>query len=149
MKLFALILVACFAISFSADSVRAESAMVFTRDGAALSGHDPVAYFTVGHPVPGKQEYKLVWKRAEWWFATRENRDLFEANPRAYAPQYGGYCAYGVAKGQLTTTKPNVWMIHENRLYLVHSAPVMAIWSNDVQGHVGRADANWPDLLRK
>ena len=34
---------------------------------------------------------------AKWRFASAEHRDLFEADPEKYAPQYGGYCAWAVA----------------------------------------------------
>ncbi len=139
-----LALIAC----LPASGALAESPMVYSERGAAISGYDPVAYFTIGRPVPGKPEYAVVWKRAEWRFATVENRALFEANPRAYAPQYGGYCAYGVAKGILTTTKPDVWAIHDGRLYLVHNPAVHALWTRDVTVHVELADANWPRVLR-
>lgn len=37
---------------------------------------------------------------------------MFEANPEAYAPQYGGYCAYAVSKGDTATTDPEAWTIY-------------------------------------
>ncbi len=137
------------AVSAAPSHAQSNAPITYVEQGAALSGYDPVAYFTLGQPVPGKPEFKLVWKRAEWRFVSREHRDLFEANPRAYAPQYGGYCAYGVSKGHLSTTKPDVWMIHQGRLYLVHNRAVLAVWQHDVPGHVDQANDHWPQLLRK
>jgi len=127
---------------------RADSPMFYSAEGAAISGYDPVAYFTVGRAVRGKLEYTIVWKRAVWRFSTSENQAKFEANPRAYAPQYGGYCAYGVAHGGLSPTKPDAWVIHDGRLYLIHSTGVREIWSQDAAGHVARANGNWPSVLR-
>lgn len=131
-----------------AAAVRAEQGLVFTRSGAAIAGYDPVAYFTEGAPVQGKVEYALVWKRAEWWFATAENRALFETNPYAYAPQYGGYCAYSVAHGGLSATDPQSWVIRDGRLFLVHSDVIREMFNADLVGHVAGADANWPAVLR-
>lgn len=131
-----------------AAPLRAETQIVYAQDGAAIAGYDPVAYFTMGQAVRGKPEHALVWKRAEWWFVTLENRALFEANPRAYAPQYGGYCAYGLARGALSTTHPEIWTIHDGRLYLIHNDRVKAVWTRDIPAHVTAADAQWPGVLR-
>lgn len=60
-------------------------------DGVAIKGYDPVAYFTDGHPVKGKEEFQYEWHNAKWRFASREHLDLFQKNPEKYAPQYGGY----------------------------------------------------------
>ena len=136
-----------FALALTGAS-RADSPMVYTAQGAAISGYDPVAYFTVGRAVRGKPEYTIVWKRAVWRFSSSENQAKFEANPRAYAPKYGGYCAYGVARGGLSSTKPDAWVIHDGRLYLIHSTGVREVWAQDAAGHVSRADANWPAVLR-
>ena len=63
----------------------------------AISGYDPVAYFTDGKPVPGVSEFEYVWHNAGWRFASAAHRDLFVKDPGHYAPQFDGYCALGVA----------------------------------------------------
>ena len=60
-------------------------------DGVALKGYDPVAYFTDGRPVKGRQEFQQEWQGAKWLFASREHLAMFQENPDKYAPQYGGY----------------------------------------------------------
>ncbi|MBT8355159.1 MAG: hypothetical protein KJO60_11590, partial [Desulfofustis sp.] len=67
--------------------------------GLAIKGYDAVAFFKDSTPVEGSKEYELTWKEVKWRFASAENRDLFEADPENYAPQYGGYCAWAVAQG--------------------------------------------------
>jgi YHS domain-containing protein len=59
--------------------------------GVAIKGYDTVAYHTEGHAVKGKSEFFFKWNDAKWLFASAANRNLFEANPERYAPQYGGY----------------------------------------------------------
>jgi len=122
---------------------------VFTRDGLAANGHDPVAYFTEGKPVEGRGEHALVWKGVEWRFSSGANRSAFEADPEAYAPQYGGYCAYAVSKGYTASTDPRAWHIHEGRLYLNYNRAVRTLWARDIPGHVQSADANWPTVLTR
>src|SRR5713101_9449198 len=79
--------------SFAASPIRG------AKRGAAIDGHDPVAYFTKKAAVKGSPEYSYEWAGAKWLFSSAEHRDLFAANPERYAPQYGGYCAYGIASG--------------------------------------------------
>lgn len=127
----------------------ADSPIFYSAQGAAISGFDPVAYFTVGHPVRGSSSYAIVWKGARWQFSSAENLARFEANPRAYAPQYGGYCAYGLAIGVLSSTEPDAWVVHEGKLYLIHNARLREIWNADAEGYVARANLNWPRVLRE
>src|SRR5262245_26375588 len=81
------------------------------KDGVALKGYDVVAYFSQSKAVAGKKEFEHEWMGARWRFANAENRDLFAKSPEKYAPQYGGYCAYGVADGHLSPTEPDAWKI--------------------------------------
>ena len=40
----------------------------------AISGYDPVAYFTEGHPIAGKPEFSFEWRHSRWLFASAEHR---------------------------------------------------------------------------
>src|SRR3954454_15911935 len=82
----------------------------------AISGYDPVAYFTVGHPVPGESEFSYEWNGSRWFFADADHRALFAADPEHYAPQYDGYCSMGVAGVSFAaphkdTVDPEAWAI--------------------------------------
>lgn len=61
------------------------------KDGVAMKGFDPVAYFTVGKPVKGDAKISYEWKGAKWLFSNNDHKSLFIQNPEGYAPQYGGY----------------------------------------------------------
>ena len=132
-----------------AGAALAQKAEVFADGGAAIRGYDPVAYFTEGKPVKGKAEFTHQWKGATWRFASAANRDAFAAAPERYAPQYGGYCAYGVANGYTISTVPEAWSIVEGKLYLNYSLGVRADWLKDIPGHIRKADANWPKALER
>ena len=95
---------------------RAETAPVFQRDGLALGGTDPESYFIQGAPQPGNPAHALEWNGATWHFANAENMQAFAESPQSYAPQFGGYCAYGAARGYAAPTVPEAWSIVDGKL---------------------------------
>lgn len=117
--------------------------------GLALKGYDPVAYFTEGKPVQGKPEFTARHEGATYRFASAANRDAFLAGPAKYAPQYGGYCAYGMASGYKAPIEPDAWTIVDGKLYLNYSQSVRDRWSSDIPGFIRKADANWPSVRSK
>ncbi|MDE0112372.1 MAG: YHS domain protein [Albidovulum sp.] len=120
---------------------------VFSRNGAAINGYDPVAYFLEEKPVKGLDEHSLTWKGAVWKFSNDENKALFEEDPDAYAPQYGGYCAYAVSKNYTAKTEPDAWTLYDGKLYLNYNKLVRALWAVDIPGNVEKGDENWPGVL--
>ena len=133
----------------AAGPAAAATPQVYAVDGVALDGTDPVAYFTEGRPVAGDPAHTLTWNGAVWRFASAANRQAFEADPRAYAPQYGGWCAWAVAEGYTAATVPDAWHIENGRLYLNFSRRVQRRWERDIPGNIARAEANWPAVLSK
>ncbi|SPH18759.1 hypothetical protein DEA8626_02302 [Defluviimonas aquaemixtae] len=122
---------------------------VYAPGGVAISGYDAVAYFIEGRPVPGRAEYALKWHGATWYFANAETMEAFEMNPAAYAPRYGGYCAYAMSKGAVAPTVPEAFTVHDGQLYLNFSTEVRTIWSRDIPGNIALADAHWPTALTR
>ena len=121
--------------------------VIFATNGIAINGMDAVAYFSQNRAVEGSAEHALKWRGAVWLFASQENLARFLANPTAYAPQYGGYCAYAVAKGSTASTDPDAFTVYQDRLYLNYSKPVQGLWAADKPGHIASANANWPGVL--
>nr|WP_171173885.1 YHS domain-containing (seleno)protein [Ruegeria sp. HKCCD8929] len=140
-------LLAGLALSLVSPAAYADSPLFHAREGMALSGYDTVSYFNGGHPVPGRSDIAVMWKGAVWQFASQGNREAFEANPRAFAPQFGGYCAYAMSKGRLSSTDPEAWEIVAGKLYLVHSPQIQRLWQQDIAGNIAMAEQNWPDAL--
>ena len=127
----------------------AQKSPVFITDDGAINGYDPVAYFTEGKPVKGKEEFTYNWNGAMWHFASAQNRDKFKASPEKYAPQYGGYCAYGTADGHKATTEPDAWTVSNGKLYLNHSKSVQTRWQSNQKQYIEKAYANWPAIKDK
>ncbi len=116
------------------------------KGGVAVHGYDPVAYFTVGKATPGKAEFTAVHEGATYRFASAENLATFKADPARYAPQYGGWCAYGVAKGVKADGDPNVWKVVDGKLYLNVNPNIGRKWSQDIPGYLKRSEAEWPKI---
>ena len=114
--------------------------------GIAIHGYDPVAYFD-GAPAEGSSQHSAEWQGATWRFASAEHRDRFLGDPAKYAPQYGGYCAYAVAKGDTADIDPHAWKIVDGKLYLNYSKAIQAEWEKDIPGYIVKADASWPKLV--
>ena len=119
---------------------------VFQRDGVALRGYDPVAYFTNGAATKGAADFAAHWDNATWHFASAANRAQFLNSPEAFAPQYGGYCAWAVSQGYTAPIDPDAWRIVDEKLYLNANRRIQRRWEQDIAGHIARADANWPNL---
>ena len=136
------------------DIVRAQQTakpQIFTefRSKLALDGYDPVAYFKTGKPQKGNPAHAVRWVGADWHFASAENKAAFEASPQAFAPQYGGYCAWAVSEGYTAKGDPNTWRIVDNKLYLNYNVSVQKGWEKDIPGRVAKGDQNWPIVLNK
>ncbi|GHG99995.1 YHS domain-containing (seleno)protein [Pseudodonghicola xiamenensis] len=142
------ILSACLFLLLFAGVARAGGkALFYTHDGVAVSGYDVVAYFVEGEPLRGRPEIAVKWRGAIWRFVDHGNRERFEADPHAYAPQYGGYCAYAMASGSVSGSDPRFWRIVGGKLYLIHDARRFNLWATDPAGFVARGDKNWPAAL--
>jgi hypothetical protein len=118
------------------------------RDGVAIGGYDVVAFFVEQQARLGKPEHSIMWKGAVWRFVSAENQAWFEANPRAYAPRFGGYCAYGVSQGYLIRGNPTSWQIVDGQLFLLVNDGVHKRWRGQTGSLITQAAGNWPDVLR-
>ncbi len=115
---------------------------------AAVGGYDPVAYFTQGRPVRGKNAHRAEYQGAIWYFASDEHRRMFQVDPEKYAPQYGGYCAWAVAHGGTASGDPLQWSIYQDKLYLNYDADIQKDWARDKAHWIEEADKNWPAVLK-
>lgn len=120
----------------------------FERNGLAIDGHDPVAYFTEQKPVKGSPEFRVEFEGSTFQFASAAHRDAFVGDPSKYLPQYGGYCAYGMARGYKAKIDPAAFTVVGDKLYLNYSETVRSQWLTDIPGYIRKADANWPDVKK-
>ncbi|MFN4028048.1 MAG: YHS domain-containing (seleno)protein [Flavobacterium sp.] len=119
------------------------------KDGVAIQGYDPVAYFVEGKAVLGLKEIKTQYDNATYYFATDVNKEEFVKNPDKFVPQYGGYCAYGLSKGYKAPIDPKAFTIVEDKLYLNYSLDVKAEWMKQREERIVKANENWEKIKNK
>jgi YHS domain-containing protein len=131
---------------FLSEGAIAQKAEIFQKDGLAIRGYDPVSFFKQGGPLKGDEKFAYEWRETRWLFSSSANLELFKTDPEKYAPQYGGYCAYGMAEGHKAPTETDTWTILDGRLYFNYNRKVKEIWMKDTKGFIEKADTNWPRL---
>ncbi len=119
------------------------------KSGVGLQGYDPVAFFTDGKPVLGKEEFHSSFHDVTYRFASAEHQAMFEKDSTKYEPQFGGYCAYGVAKGHLSPVKIDAFQIVNGRLLMQYDSGVKKAFNEDQPGNLETADKTWPTLSAK
>ena len=118
----------------------------YEKEGVAIKGYDPVAYFTDGKATPGSSEHTTEYKGSTFQFASKENRDAFASDPTKYAPQYGGFCAFGTAGGYKAKIDPAAFTVVNGKLYLNYDERIQKQWRADIPKFVAKADENWPKV---
>ncbi len=116
------------------------------KQGVALKGYDPVAYFTKSQPQKGSSQFSHQWSGATWWFESAENRDRFAAAPEKFAPQFGGYCAWAVSNGYTANADPEEWKIVNGKLYVNYNKDVRMKWEENAAQRIEAGNKNWPGL---
>ena len=132
--------------SLLAASTSAADTLQFATEKGAIDGFDPVSYFSDARPERGDPGITANWNGVEWRFTSEQHRDAFVANPKKFAPQYGGFCALGMAHGGDVPTDPTAWTIWEGKLYLNMISEVSTTWRYNPDKLIIRADKKWQEM---
>ncbi len=114
--------------------------------GVALSGYDPVSYFTGTEPQLGRSDYVVQWSGVPWYFSSPANRDVFARAPEVYAPQFGGYSPMALARGFLSDGNPRIFSVYRQRLYLFYSVGTREAFLLSPEKALEDAASRWPAL---
>ncbi len=121
------------------------------KNGVAIDGYDPVAYFTLHKAVEGKKEWAYQHEGVTYYFSIEANRKAFAASPSAYEPQYGGWCAYAMgATGQKVEIDPETFKISDGKLYLFYNQlfnNTLPKWNKEEAVLRLKADRNWKTFV--
>lgn len=131
------------AVSLISFSVFADVDTFADANDVTLSGHDAVAYFTENQAVEGSADFTAVHDGAIFHFANAKNRDTFAANPDKYAPQYGGFCAYGTALGKKLPVDGKAFEVVDGKLYVNKNLDVYETWVEDKEENIVEANTQW------
>ena len=133
-------------LMFAFSAALSSQTVLSDRNGVAVKGYDVVAYFTEEKPVKGSAKISAEHEDVLYYFSTEEHRQLFLESPEKYLPEYGGYCAYAVAKGSTAGIQPHLWTVHDNRLFLNFSNSTQRTFTANLRDYIDRADKNWAGI---
>ena len=115
--------------------------------GVILKGYDVVAYFKQGRPLKGDPAIESTYQGVTYLFASAANKADFDKDPAKYVPQYGGFCAYGVANGVIAGIEsPNAFTVYKGKLYIGGNQDALKSFKTNIDDNIGKADSYWREL---
>jgi hypothetical protein len=116
--------------------------------GLALSGFDPVSYFSDPKPRIGAGEFEYGYGKVIWRFANAGNLDAFRRNPDVYMPRFGGYDPVAIVRGTTVPGHPLSYLVVHQRLYLFYDAAARTAFAKEPDRYIEEADRKWPELTK-
>ena len=132
--------------AFAVDEYNVSKGTTVDGQGVAFRGNDLVAMASGSGIVPGQAEHTHVHDGVAYYFASEAAMTQFAATPGNYMPQYGGYCALGVALGKKLDGSPRFADIVDGKLYVFLNAAVFKAYKKDKAGILAKAASNWPGI---
>lgn len=129
-------------------AARADPVEVNRHTGLALSGFDPVTYFTDRKPRFGRPDLEMSLQGVVWRFENPGNKAAFAGHPEVYMPRFGGYDPVAVARGASVPGHPLFWSVVSERLYLFYSAEARVVFLADPGRVIDAAERRWPTVAR-
>ena len=115
--------------------------------GVAIDGYCPVAYFAANKAIKGKPEFVSTHNDITYHFVSADAKAMFDKTPEKYLPEYGGWCATGMALGDKFPVDPTNFKVSNGKLFLFlknKNVDALEIWNKDAeQIQVVKADAHW------
>jgi hypothetical protein len=133
-------------LPFAVHAAVTERVVLNRFSGLAIEGFDPVAYFTDGKPVLGREEFEAFEAGVIWRFHNEGDRASFIAHPEIYGPQFGGYDPVDMARGIAVAGNPYFWLISGQRLYLFSREEARDAFAANAANIVRRANLRWPEV---
>lgn len=132
--------------AFAIDEYNVSTGTTLSGAGVALRGDDAVALATGLKVIPGYAKYTVERDGVAYYFSTEKTKKQFAADPERYMPQYGGFCAFGVAIGKKLDAAPRFADIVAGKLYVFLNAVAFEKYKEDKAGTLAKAEKNWPAM---
>jgi YHS domain-containing protein len=121
----------------------------YEEKGVALNSYDPISYFAaIPDPISGVKDLSFDYKGSKFYFVTNSHLHTFASDPERYAPQFGGFDAFGVSQGRKVGAHPRVFAVVDGKLYMFADVESRKNWKKDVQGNVARASEQWTEVSK-
>jgi YHS domain-containing protein len=131
-----------------ARAAQIERLVINPISGLAISGFDPVAYFTDRKAILGRPELELTQDGTVWRFLNEGNRGAFKEHPEVYSPQFGGYDAVAIDRGASVPGHPLIWAVSGERLYLFYNEKARTAFLQNPARIIESATRKWPEVAR-
>lgn len=131
---------------FAADEANVAPGLTYGGAPLGLHGADPVALLDQGTNAEGNASFAAAHDGVAYYFASEANLKAFEANPSRYAPQYGGFCAFGVSVGKKFDGDPSFAAVLDDKLYVFLNEDVFKAYMKDQAGTIEKAEGNWTTI---
>lgn len=132
--------------ALAADEANVAPGLTYGGAPLGLHGADPVALLDQGTNTEGNASYAAAHEGVAYYFASEANLRAFEADPARYAPQYGGFCAFGVSVGKKFDGDPRFAAVLEDKLYVFLNEDVYKAYQKDQSGTIAKAEGNWTSI---
>jgi len=112
-------------------------------DRLMLKGADVVSYFVEGRYAQGTPELKSTHEGVTFRFSKPEHKALFDKEPTKYLPQFGGYCANGIAYAIPWGGDADTWRMIDGKLYIFGGKASQDAFELDVPANLALAHKYW------
>jgi YHS domain-containing protein len=112
-----------------------------------LKGADVVAYFTEGRHRQGEPAFTSQHEGITFRFASAEHKALFDQGPGPYLPQFGGYCANGIAYAIPWGGDADTWRIIDGKLYIFGGQASRDAFELDEKRNLALAEGYWKEEI--
>lgn len=112
-----------------------------------LKGADVVAYFVEGKYQQGNAQFSSQYEGVTLHFASAGHKTLFDQEPAKYLPQFGGYCANGIAYGIPWGGDADTWKMIDGKLYIFGGRGSMDAFALDEKGNLALAEKYWREEI--
>jgi hypothetical protein len=116
--------------------------------GLAISGFDPVAYFTDRRPEAGRPDLELRREGVVWRFRNAGDRAAFADHPEVYTPRFGGYDPVAITHGLSVPGHPYFWAVVGERLYLFYDEEARTAFLAAPGNVIAAATRKWPQVAQ-
>ena len=108
-----------------------------------LKGADVVAYFVENKYRQGLPQFSSRYEEITFRFASAEHKALFDKEPRKYLPEFGGYCANGIAYGIPWGGDADTWKMINGKLYIFGGQASKDAFEIDEKKNLALAESYW------
>ncbi|WP_346894150.1 YHS domain-containing (seleno)protein [uncultured Roseibium sp.] len=132
--------------AFAVDEYNVSNGVTLTGNPLGMHGFDPVSMFKSEAPGLGDAVHTSAHEGVDYYFANAETKEQFDANPEAFLPQFGGFCAFGIYVGKKLDGDVRFADIVDGKLYLFVNAAIFKKYLENKDDVIAGAFEKWPAI---